>query len=307
MSRWIGFNLLIALLLLLDLGVFQRKRHALSLKEASLWSIFWIGLALIFNLFVYTVDGPEKALEFFTGYVVEKSLSVDNLFIFLVIFSHFKVPHRYQHLVLFEGIVGALIMRLGLILAGTALVQAFHFVLYIFAAVLAYTGFSLVFKKKKETDIEDRLAVRVVRKIFPVTTDYHNGNFFVRQKGRLYATPLLLVLVVMESADFIFALDSIPAIFAITLDPFIIYSSNVFAILGLRALFFVLMHFLGKFRYLKVGLGVVLVFIAAKMAVVKWYTVPLGISLLIIALILLISIAWSWIGPRLRPRSKGRD
>ncbi len=286
MTRWIGFHILIVLLLFLDLGVFHRKKHPITLREGVVWSIFWVCLSLLFNGLIYAVDGPEKGLEFFTGYIVEKSLSVDNLFIFLLIFTHFKVPPKYQHRLLFDGIVGALCMRLALILAGVTLVHYFHFVLYLFALILTFTGLKLMFQKEKGIDLEDRWVIRLAKQIFPTTHEYHDGKFFILKAGRRLVTPLFLVLLAIESTDLIFALDSIPAIFAITLDPFIIYTSNAFAILGLRSLYFVLAHFLKKFRYLKIGLGGILLFIATKMALADLYTVPLGSSLLVIAAIL---------------------
>lgn len=306
MGRWIGFHVLIGLLLLLDLGVFHRKKHAIPLKEAVLWSGFWICLALLFNGLIYAVDGPEKALEFFTGYVVEKSLSVDNLFIFLVIFSHFRVPSKYQHTVLFAGIVGALIMRLTLILVGVTLVHYFHFVFYLFALILAITAARLIFHKAKEIDVEERLVVRWAKRVFPMTHEYHDGHFSIMKRGRRLFTPLFLVLIVIECTDLIFAVDSIPAIFAITLDPFIVYTSNVFALLGLRSLYFALSHFIERFRYLKIGLGFVLLFIATKMGMVDIYTIPLGLSLSIIAAILAVTVILSLMRPLRRPRSRER-
>lgn len=290
--RWVGFHVLIIILLLIDLG-FHRRGQPMKLKKAVLMSLFWIGLSLLFNVAVYFVDGPEQALEFFTGYLVEKSLSIDNLFIFLVIFQFFKVPNHLQYRVLYFGVIGAFVLRLSLILAGVALLEVFEWVVYIFGFIVLLTGVRIVQKKKHEIKIEKNLLVRCAKKIFPVTKDYVDEQFFVRQRGKLFATPLFLVLIVIESSDFLFALDSIPAIFSVTHNPFIIYTSNVFAVIGLRAMHFVLENFLGMFRYIKYGLGGILMFVGVKMLLSPVYTISLSVSLLVILGILILSVLLS--------------
>ncbi len=299
---WIIFNILVLGMLALDLLVFHRKAHAVSLREALAWSCVWVSLALLFALGVYFVRGGEKALEFLTGYVIEWSLSVDNLFVFLVIFSYFAVPPIYQHRVLFWGILGALVLRAIFIATGTALLTNFHWMIYVFGGFLVFTGIKLLFASEEKIEPEKNPAVRLVRRFINVTPDYQGQRFFIRKDGTLWATPLLLVLVVVETTDVIFAVDSIPAIFAITLDPFIVYTSNVFAILGLRALFFLLAGVMDMFRYLKVGLSFVLCFIGAKMMLVDFYKIPIGISLGVVAGILGISILASFF---VRPKRAG--
>jgi tellurite resistance protein TerC len=295
---WIAFNVFVLGMLALDLGVFHRKAHAVSVREALAWSCVWIFLALLFGLGVYFVRGGEKALEFLTGYVIEWSLSVDNLFVFLVIFSYFAVPPIYQHRVLFWGILGALVMRAIFIAVGAALLSAFHWMIYVFGGFLVFTGITLLFAGDEKIEPEKNPAVRLLRRFMPITAEYHGQRFFVRINGRRWATPLLLVLVVVETTDVIFAVDSIPAIFAITLDPFIVYTSNVFAILGLRALFFLLAGIMEMFRYLKVGLAFVLCFVGVKMVIVDFYKIPIGISLGVVAGILALSILASLIRRR---------
>ena len=287
---WVFFNVFVLGMLALDLLVFHRKAHAVSLREALVWSCVWVSLALLFGLGVYFVRGGEKALEFLTGYVIEWSLSVDNLFVFLVIFSYFGVSPIYQHRVLFWGILGALVLRAIFIATGTALLTNFHWMIYVFGGFLIFTGIKLLFAGEEKIEPEKNPAVRLVRRFMNVTPDYHGQQFFIRKDGRLWATPLLLVLIVVETTDVIFAVDSIPAIFAITLDPFIVYTSNVFAILGLRALFFLLAGVMEMFRYLKVGLSFVLCFVGIKMVIVDFYKIPIGISLSVVAGILGISI-----------------
>jgi TerC family integral membrane protein len=287
---WVIFNVFVLGILALDLLVLHRKAHAVSLREALAWSCVWVSLALLFDLGVYFSRGGEKALEFLTGYVIEWSLSVDNLFVFLVIFSYFGVPSIYQHRVLFWGILGALVLRAIFIATGTALLTNFHWMIYVFGGFLIFTGIKLLFAGEEKIDPEKNPAVRLVRRFMNVTSDYHGQQFFIRKDGRLWATPLLLVLIVVETTDVIFAVDSIPAIFAITLDPFIVYTSNVFAILGLRALFFLLAGVMDMFRYLKVGLSFVLCFVGIKMVIVDFYKIPIGISLGVVAGILGISI-----------------
>jgi tellurite resistance protein TerC len=287
---WVIFNIFVLGILALDLLVLHRKAHAVSLREALAWSCVWVSLALLFGAGIYFFQGGEKALEFLTGYVIEWSLSVDNLFVFLVIFSYFAVPSSYQHRVLFWGILGALVLRAGFIATGTALLSNFHWMIYIFGGFLIFTGIKLLFVGDEKIEPEKNPAVRLVRRFIKITPDFHGQRFFIRKYGKLWATPLFLVLVVVETTDVIFAVDSIPAIFAITLDPFIVYTSNVFAILGLRALFFLLAGVMEMFRYLRVGLAFVLCFVGAKMVIAEFYKIPIGISLGVVGGILLLSI-----------------
>jgi tellurite resistance protein TerC len=304
---WIGFNLFVLLMLALDLGVFHRKSHVISAKEAVAWSLVWISLSLVFNagiFFFWDVLVPgsaytnsEAALAFFTGYLIEKSLSVDNIFVFILIFSFFAVPAAYQHRVLFWGILGALIMRGALIAVGAALLREFHWIIYIFGAFLVLTGIRMARHQDEELRPEQNPVVKFFRRLMPVTENFEKDKFFVRRAGTLMATPLFLILLIVESTDLVFAVDSIPAIFAVTRDPFIVYTSNVFAILGLRALYFLLANVMGKFQYLKVGLSVILVFIGVKMLITDLYHIPVGASLLVVAGILTISIVASlWKG-----------
>lgn len=291
------FNIFVLLMLALDLGIFQRKAHFPYMKEALGWSILWVVISLLFNLYIWYDFGTQKALEFFTGYIVEKALSVDNIFVFIVIFSYFSVPADYQHKVLFWGVLSAIIMRAIFIVAGAALIAQFHWILYIFGVFLIYTAVKLARQKETEVHPDRNPLVRFARKFFPVTSQYHGSKFFVRIDGKRYATPLFVVLVMIESTDIAFATDSIPAIFAITQDTFIIYTSNIFAILGLRALYFVLANFMKKFRYLKLGLSIVLGFIGAKMLVEPLYDLPVEISLAVILLVLTVSVAVSLKSP----------
>ena len=287
---WVVFNVFVLGILALDLAVFHRKAHVVSLREALAWSCVWVSLALLFGIGVYFVRGGEKALEFITGYLIEWSLSMDNLFVFLVIFSYFAVPAMYQHRVLFWGILGALVMRAIFIATGAALLNAFHWMIYVFGLFLVFTGLRLLFAGDEKIEPEKNPAVRLVRRFVKITAGFEGQRFFVRKDGKLWATPLFLVLFVVETTDVIFAVDSIPAIFAITLDPFIVYTSNVFAILGLRALFFLLAGVMGMFRYLKVGLSFVLCFVGVKMTIVDFYKIPIGVSLAVVGAILLFSI-----------------
>jgi tellurite resistance protein TerC len=287
---WVAFNVFVLGVLVLDLAVFHRKAHTVSLREALGWSVVWVALALIFNAGIYYYAGQEKALEFLTGYLIEKALSVDNLFVFIMIFSYFSVPAMYHHRVLFWGILGALVMRAIFIAGGVALLNSFHWMVYVFGGFLILTGIRMLFAGDQKVDPEKNPVVRLLRRVIPVTPEYKGQRFFVRDRGRLWATPLLLVLVVVETTDLIFAVDSIPAILAITTDPFIVYSSNVFAILGLRALYFLLAGILDKFHYLKVGLSLVLCFVGAKMMLVDFYKMPIGLSLGVIAGILALSM-----------------
>jgi len=297
MILWVAFNFFVLGMLALDLLVFHRKAHAVSLREAFAWSAVWIALALIFNLGIYFIWGPEKALEFLAGYLIEKSLSVDNIFVFIMIFSYFAVPAMYQHRILFWGILGALVMRAIFIAAGAALLSAFHWIIYIFGGFLIITGIKMFFAGEEKIEPEKNPAVLLLRRWMPITSEFHGQRFFVRIDQRFWATPLLVVLLVIETTDVIFAVDSIPAIFAITMDPFIVYTSNIFAILGLRALYFLLAGILEMFRYLKVGLSVVLCFVGIKMMLVDFYKIPIGVSLGVIAGILALSML-----PSLLPR-----
>lgn len=305
---WVGFNLFVLALLAVDLGVFHQKAHRVSIKEATIWSIVWISLSLLFNLGIYffwdrfvpasEYSNSEAALAFLTGYLLEKSLSVDNIFIFVVIFTYFAVPATYQHRVLFWGILGALIMRGTLIVIGTALLKEFHWIIYVFGAFLILTGIRMAIERNEEAHPEKNPVVKLLRRVMPVTENYEGEQFFVRRMGKLMATPLFLVLLIVESTDLIFAVDSIPAIFAVTDDPFIVYTSNVFAILGLRSLYFLLAGVVDKFHYLKLGLSAVLVFVGFKMVLADIYKIPIGLSLMVIAGILSVSIVASLLRAR---------
>ena len=293
---WIVFNVFVVLMLVLDLAVFHRKPHAIRFREALAFSVMWVALAAMFAVFVYYWRGRATSLEFVTGYLVEESLSVDNLFVFLLIFRYFRVPSNYQHKVLFWGIIGALVMRGIFILAGVTLIRRFHWIIYVFGAFLIYTGVQLFRQKEQEIHPEQNPVLRAFRRWVPVTPDYVGGRFTVRQPG-LFATPLLLVLIVVETTDVIFAADSIPAVLAITHDPFIVYTSNVFAILGLRSLYFALAGMMEAFHFLHYGLSVVLVFIGAKMLLSSHYPIPTEYALLVVGAVLLISIAASLLVP----------
>ena len=288
---WIGFHIFIFLMLALDLGVFHKHAHKVPVKEAIIWTIVWISLALVFNLFVFFEFGKIKALEFLTGYVIEYSLSVDNIFVFILIFSYFAVKAQYQHKILFWGILGALIMRGIFIFTGVALINRFHWIVIIFGGFLVFSGIRMLFQKETEVDPEKNAIVRFFKKFLPVSHDMHGGNFFIRQNKKLYATPLFLVLLIIESSDLLFAVDSIPAILAISHDRFIVYTSNIFAIMGLRSLYFAIAGIIGYFRFLKIGLAFVLTFVGLKMlaAFIK-FEIPIVLSLGIIIAILLISI-----------------
>ena len=300
---WVGFNVFVLMMLALDLGVFHKEAHEVSMREAAGWSVLWVSLALVFNYGIYRFMGPEVGLEFLTGYLIEKALSVDNIFVFVLIFSYFNVPPRYQHRVLFWGILGALLMRGAMIAAGAALIAQYHWIIYIFGAFLVFTGIRMATQTEHAIEPESNPVIRLVKRFVPVTNQYHGQKFFIREEvgGRLrrVATPLFVVLVLVETTDLIFAVDSIPAIFAITTDPFIVYTSNVFAILGLRALYFLLAGVIHKFHYLKLGLSAVLVFVGAKMLVTYFdYHVPIGLSLGVIGTVLLASVGASLMFPR---------
>jgi tellurite resistance protein TerC len=300
---WIGFNAFVLAMLAVDLFVFHKEAHEVRAAEAAGWSILWIALAVLFGAGVYRFMGAQAGLEFFAGYLIEKALSVDNIFVFVLIFGFFRVPPRYQHRVLFWGILGALIMRGGMIAAGAYLIQHFHWVIYVFGAFLVFTGVRMAIQKEHGLDPDANPAIRLIRRVMPVTRAYHGQKFFVREhvagRLRLAATPLFVVVALVETTDLIFAVDSIPAIFAVTQDPFIVYSSNVFAILGLRALYFLLAEVIYRFHYLKLGLSVVLVFVGLKMLAADVYKVPVGVSLAVIAGVLGVAVAASWFWPRI--------
>ena len=294
---WVGFNLFVLAMLALDLGVFHRKAHEVRFKEAMAWTGVWVFLALSFNAAVYHWWGAQAGLEFLTGYLIEKSLSIDNVFVFLLIFTYFKVPSKYQHEVLFWGILGALIFRAIFIAVGITLLEQFHWLVYIFGAFLVFTGVRLALEKDKEIHPERNPVLRLFRRIMPVTEQYEEGKFFVRKNGRTWATPLFVVLLVIETTDVIFAVDSIPAILAITKDPFIVYTSNVFAILGLRALYFALARIMRLFHHLHYGLAAILGFVGIKMILSDIYKIPIMVSLGFILSALALSIIASLLWP----------
>lgn len=288
---WGAFNLFVLMMLALDLGVLRKKSHEIGLREALTWTGVWISLAMIFNLFVYFYFDKEKAIEFFTGYLIEKSLSIDNIFVIIMIFSYFKVPAAYQHKVLFWGILGALVMRIIFILAGIELIHKFHWLIYIFGGFLVFTGIKMLTSGDDKFEPGDKnIVVRLARKIFPFTTSFEGDKFFVRREAKLWATPLFMVVVLIEATDLIFAVDSIPAILAISDDAFIVYTSNVFAILGLRSLYFALAGIEKYFKYLKYGLSTILIFVGVKMCITDWYKIPVDLSLIVIVFILSISM-----------------
>jgi tellurite resistance protein TerC len=294
-TLWIGFNLFVLIMLALDLGVFHRSSKEVSVKDALLWTGIWVLFAFIFNVFVYYQFGQEKAFEFFTGYIIEKSLSVDNIFVIILIFSYFNVPPAYQHKVLFWGILGALLLRVGFIFAGVELIHRFHWLVYIFGGFLIITGIKIVTQGEMKLDPQQNPVVRFTRKIFRVTPDFEKDNFFVKKDGLLWATPLFVVVILIEATDLVFAVDSIPAILAISDDTFIVYTSNVFAILGLRSLYFALAGIEKYFIYLKYGLSVILVFVGIKMCIADWYKIPIEISLAFIILTLSVAVLSSMV------------
>lgn len=295
---WGGFIIFIITMLILDLGLFQRKAHEIRIRESLLLTAFWISLALLFNVGVYFTRGHHSALEFLTGYLIEESLSMDNIFVFLLIFTYFKVPAQVQRTVLFWGILGAIILRGVFILAGLALIHQFHWIIYVFGALLVWTGFRMMTEKDKEFEPERNPVLKLFKRFVPVTSGYEGNKFLVKRDGKLLATPLLVVLIVVETTDLIFAVDSIPAIFAVTLDPFIVYTSNIFAILGLRALYFTLAGMMQKFRYLSYGLSIILTFVGVKMLISDFYRIPITLALGVIASILAISILLSLVKKR---------
>jgi tellurite resistance protein TerC len=295
---WIFFNIFVLIMLGIDLFV-HRKDHTVGMKEALIWSAIWTIIALGFNVLVYFWLGSKLALEFFTGYLIERTLSVDNLFVFLLIFSYFAVPSQYQRKVLFWGIFGALIMRAIFIAAGLTLINMFHWVIYVFGLFLIYTGIKMARHQEEEIHPEKNVVIKLFRKMMPVTKNYVEGKFFTRVDGRLFSTPLFVVLLVVETSDVIFAVDSIPAILAITRDPFIVYSSNVFAILGLRALYFAIAGLMQIFHHLNYGLCVILIFVGVKMLVSSVFEIPSLVALGVIALVLILSIVASLIWPKM--------
>lgn len=295
---WTIFNVFVVAMLILDQVVFHRRAHAITMKEAIGWSAFWVSLAILFNIGIYFWQGPKSALEFLTGYLIEESLSIDNLFIFMMIFSYFKVPLLYQHKVLFWGIIGAQVMRAIFILVGVAVIHKFHWVIYIFGVFLIYTGIKMAFHREGEVEPQKNPAFRLAQRFLPITDRYDEGKFFTKINGRNTATPLFAVLLVIEMTDLMFALDSIPAVLAITLDPFIVYTSNVFAILGLRSMYFVLARFLQLFHYLHHGLSVILIFVGLKMLLADIYKIPIGVALGVVVATLALSVMASLIWPR---------
>lgn len=299
---WIGFNIFFISMLLLDLFMFQRRAHAVQAKEALLLTALWISLALAFDVLIYFKMGQDLALKFLTGYLLEYSLSVDNIFVFLLIFAYFGVPAQFQHKVLFWGILGAQVMRLAFILAGVTLIHRFEWIIYVFGAFLVFTGIKLAIKVEKEIDPNKNPVLRIFKKWMPVTESYdEKGRFFVRREGRLFATPLFIVLLVVESTDVVFAVDSIPAILAITTHSFIVYTSNMFAILGLRSLYFALAALMRLFHYLNYGLAFILVFVGIKMLIHDFYHMPVVVALGVILGTLIISVITSVLFPKQTP------
>jgi tellurite resistance protein TerC len=303
---WVGFLAFVLGMLAVDLGVFHRQAHAVSLKEAGLWSAVWVALAGLFAAGVYAAFGPERALEFTTGYLIEKALAVDNIFVFVVVFAAFEIPALYQHRVLFWGVLGALVTRAAFIVAGAAFLQRFHWAIYVFGGILVATGAKLLLQRDREVHPEQNPVVRAVRRILPVTPELAGHHFTVRKGGRWLATPLLLALVTLEVTDILFAVDSIPAIFAVTSDPFIVFTSNIFAVLGLRSMYFLLAGVVHRFAYIKVGLSLVLVFVGAKMLLADVVHVPIAASLGVIAAILGAAIIASLLRRRTPPMPEGQ-
>ena len=296
---WVGFNLFVLVALAFDLGVFHRNPHKITIREAFIASALWIGIAIAFGCGVWHWYGEQRGLEYFTGYVIEKALSVDNLFVFLVIFRAFHVDDRVQHRVLAWGILGALIMRGLLITVGAVLVARFHWILAAFGIFLVYTGLHMLWRREKAVHYEKNPIFRFASKHLRLTKEYHGSRFFVRQNGQLFGTPLVLVLLIIELTDVAFAVDSIPAIFGITRDPFIVYTSNVFAVLGLRALYFLLVGLLDYFRYLGIGLALILIFIGVKLIAEPWLHISVSYSLGVVGILLLLTIVLSlWAGPK---------
>ena len=295
---WVLFNVFVVTMLVLDLGVFHRKAHVIALREALRWSAFWISLAGCFAVLVFFWRGGHTTLEFVTGYLIELSLSVDNLFVFLMLFTYFRVPREHQYRVLFWGIVGALVMRAAFILAGVTLVSKFHWIIYVFGAFLVWTGFKMFGARDRQVDPEKNPVLRLFCRWWPITETYVGGKFFHRVSGRTYATPLFVVLLVVETTDIMFAVDSVPAVLAITRDPFIVYTSNVFAILGLRALYFSLAGMMAMFHYLTYGLAVILMFVGTKMLASGFFHIPITVALSVVVAVLVGSVGASLIFPK---------
>jgi len=296
---WISFHVFILLMLAIDIGIFHKRAHTISVKEALGWSALWISLSALFAIGIAYFKSPIAATEFATAYIIEKSLSVDNLFIFLTIFNYFRVPQKYQHKVLFWGVLGALVMRAIFIIAGVTIIAKFHFIIYILGAFLVYTGFKLFFTNEdSEYNPENNVALKFVRKYIGVSKYYHEDKFFLRRMGHSFATPLFMVLILVETTDLIFALDSIPAVLAVSPDPFIVYTSNIFAILGLRSLYFALAGVVGLFHYLNYGLAFILSFIGVKMLISGFYTIPIHWALLVVLSILIFSVVLSLLFPK---------
>lgn len=300
----IAFNVFIVAMLIVDLKVFHRKAHDINIKEAVIWSAIWIVMALIFAAGIYIWMDSQQALQFLSGYLIEKSLSMDNLFVFLMIFTYFQIPSRYQHNVLFWGIFGALVMRAIFIFAGLAMIRNFHFIIYVFGAFLIFTGIKMVFSRQRHAHLETNPVITFIQRFIPVTETYENEKFLVRKKGRLLATPLMIVLIAIEISDVMFAVDSIPAVLAVSTDPFIVYTSNIFAILGLRALYFALESAMRLFHFLHYGLSVILVFVGIKMLLTDWIKIPVGIALSVILIILLVSVIASLISAQVPVQNK---
>jgi tellurite resistance protein TerC len=292
---WTAFSVVVLVMLALDLGVFHRQAHEVRFRESLTWTMIWIALSLIFCGAIFHFYGSQKALEFLAGYVIEKALSVDNIFVFVILFSSFSVPKIYQHRVLFWGVIGAILLRAVFIAAGAALIHRFAWILYIFGAILVVTGIRLLRQEAGDVHPENNPVFKLARKVIPAVPEYDGQKFFTVRNGKRFATPLFIVLLAVEATDVVFAVDSIPAIFAVTLDPFIVYTSNVFAILGLRALYSMLGNVLDRFRYLNVGLALVLLFVGAKMLLAGVFKVPIGASLGVIALLIGGSIVISWL------------
>lgn len=293
---WVGFHAFVFMMLALDLGVFNRRVHAPTVREAAIWCTVWIALALLFNGLIFRGEGTQKGLEWFTGYVLEKSLSVDNLFVFVLVFRSFQVDLRHQHRVLFWGVLGALVMRAAMILAGTALLNRFEWMMYVFGGFLVYTGLKMLLVKEEEADPTQNALVRTFRRLLPYDENGGHERLWVVRAGRRCATPMLLVLITIEVTDLVFAVDSIPAVLAVSRDPFVVYTSNIFAIMGLRSLYFLLAKMMDRFHRLKTGLAVVLAFVGVKMCITEWLKIPVQYSLLVIAAVLtgsvIASLAW---------------
>jgi tellurite resistance protein TerC len=295
---WVGFNVFVLGMLALDLGVFHRKSHTVTVREALTWTGVWVTLSLFFNLFIYYYFGEEKAVEFFTGYLIEKSLSVDNIFVIIMIFSYFQVPQEYQHKVLFWGILGALVMRVIFIFSGIELIHRFHWLVYIFGGFLVFTGIRMITSGDDKIEPEKNPIIKLARRMFSVTPTFEGDQFFTKHEGKTWVTPLFLVVILIEVTDLIFAVDSIPAILSISEDPFIVYTSNVFAILGLRSLYFALSGIEKYFHYLKFGLSAILIFVGVKMCIVDFYKIPVSISLIVIVFVLAIAMLASVLFPK---------